>query len=60
MHDGDLVEKEVVKNFLTSWGLNSTRDVPDSLRSEMTSEFANFLRKQGFKKIKLHEVTFGD
>ena len=60
MHEGDLVEKELVKNFLSCWWLNSPCDVPLNITRDFNEEFMKFLKKQGFKQVKLHQVIFGD
>ena len=52
--------KSITRNFCSINDLPGTSGLPDNMIADTTDEFIKYLKKEGFKIIKTHEVVFGD
>jgi hypothetical protein len=52
--------KSLVKNYCSLRGLPGTDGLPDNMLKDVTEDFINFLKKEGFSEVKTKSVIFSD
>ncbi len=51
---------QIVKDYCSLRGLDSTKGLPSNMLNDTTNDFINYLKKLGFSKLNTKSVCFSD